>query len=81
MNDTIQQLPSTGWYEKWQGKIDAKLMCLQNSRGEYLIDKINERNLKYLNNNCLKYDWKNHLLLILLIESDRNIDAKTLYVI
>ncbi|MEY9976701.1 hypothetical protein [Lysinibacillus sp. RC79] len=51
MNDMTQELPSTEYYEKWIGKMDAKLMCLQNSRGEFLIDNVEERNIKYLNNN------------------------------
>jgi len=34
--------------------MDTKLMCLQNSRGEFLIDNVDERSIKYLNNNCLE---------------------------
>lgn len=74
-----QPFPLTEWYEKWMGQMDEKLMCLQNSRGEFLIDKMDERAFTYLHNNCLKYDWKNHLLLILLIETDRNKDIITSY--
>ncbi|WP_427110283.1 site-specific integrase [Lysinibacillus xylanilyticus] len=81
MNETIQQLPATEWYKFWQGKMDDKIMLLQNNRDEYLIDKIDERTMKYLNNNCLKYDWRNHLLLIALIETERNKDAVAIQII
>ena len=59
--------------------MDTKLMCLQNSRSEFLIDKVDERILNYLNNNCLNFDWKNHLLLIILIEIAQNKDFKTIH--
>lgn len=54
-------------------------MCLQNSRSEFLIDKVDGRILNYLNNNCLIYDWKNHFLLITLIETAQNKDFRTIY--
>ncbi|MGE6517458.1 hypothetical protein [Lysinibacillus sphaericus] len=78
MNDTTQKLPSTEYYRKWIGEMDAKLMCLKNSRGEFLIDKVNNQILKYLNNNCLECVWNNHLLLIALIETERNKDVKSI---
>lgn len=77
MTETKKLSPETDFYTKWLGKMDAKLMCLQNNRNEYLIDKIDERILKYLNNNCLEKDWKNQLLLIALVNIARNIDVKT----
>lgn len=58
--------------------MDTKLMCLKNGRSEFLIDKVDQRNLKYLNNNCLNFDWKNHLLLIILIEAAQNKDTETI---
>lgn len=58
--------------------MDTNLMCLKNGRSEFLIDKVDQRNLKYLNNNCLNFDWKNHLLLIILIETAQNKDAVTI---
>lgn len=58
--------------------MDTKLMCLQNIRGEYLIDKLDERILKYLSNNCLSYYWKNQLLLVGLINAANNNDTKTI---
>lgn len=53
-------------------------MCLKNGRSEFLIDKVDQRNLKQLNNNCLNFDWKNHLLLIILIEVAQNKDTATI---
>lgn len=58
--------------------MDARLLCLQNSRGEFLIDKLDERVLKYLNNNCLSFEWKDQLLLIALIDIANNIDPRTI---
>lgn len=57
--------------------MDTRLMCLQNHRGEFIIDKLDERLLKYLYDNCLNFDWKNQLLLIALIEVSRNNDYST----
>ena len=71
-------MPTTKWYQIWFDKMDMKLMCLQNSRDEFLIDKIDERIMKYLNNNSLDFDWRNHLLLIALIETERNKAFKTI---
>ncbi|MGE7090872.1 hypothetical protein ACQKII_05300 [Lysinibacillus sp. NPDC048646] len=77
MTETKQLSPETEFYTKWLGIMDTKLMCLQNNRNEYLIDKIDERIIKYLSNNCLEKDWKNQLLLIALVNIARNIDAMT----
>lgn len=55
-------------------------MCLKNSRGEFLIEKVDERIIKYLNNNCLECVWRNQLLLITLIETERNKDAQSILV-
>ena len=76
--DTTQLRPATEWYDKWLGKMDTKLMCLKNGRSEFLIDKVDERILKYINNNCLNFDWKNHILLIILIEKARNKDFRSI---
>lgn len=81
MADTTQLRPASEWYDKWLGKLDTKLMCLQNSRSEFLIDKVDERILKYLNNNCLNFDWKNHFLLIILIETAQNKDYRTIQLV
>lgn len=85
MTETTQLKPKTEWYDKMLGQLDARLLSLQNSRGEFLIDKLDERLLKYLYNNCLNFDWKNQLLLIAFIEVSRNNDygtiAHTLFVL
>lgn len=78
MTETTQLRPETVWYDKMFGQMDTRLMCLQNNRGEFLIDKLDERLLKYLYNNCLKFDWKNQLLFIALIEVSRNNDYRTI---
>ncbi|MEY9976995.1 site-specific integrase [Lysinibacillus sp. RC79] len=78
MNKTKVQMPITKWHQIWFDKMDMKLMCLQNSRDEFLIDKIDERIMKYLHNNSLDFDWRNHLLLIAMIETDSNKAFKTI---
>lgn len=80
MNETTQLRPKTEWYDKMLGQMDTRLMCLQNNRGEFLIDKLDERLLKYLYKNCLKFDWKNQLLLIALMETAKNHDLLTILV-
>ncbi|MFJ7731436.1 site-specific integrase [Lysinibacillus sp. NPDC097231] len=78
MNEIIQSNPKTEWYKKMLEQMDARLLCLPNSRGEFLIDKLDERVLKYLNNSCLSFEWKNQLLLIALTDIANNIDHKTI---
>ncbi len=79
MTETTQLKPKTEWYDKMIGQMDTRLMCLQNNRGEFLIDKLDVRLLKYLYNNCLTFDWKNHLLLITLTETAMNKDYQTIF--
>lgn len=78
MNDTTQVRPVTSWYDEWFTKVDTKLLCLQNSRGEFLLDKVNERNLKHLNSTCIDKLWFPQLLLITLVEVDRHKDVATI---
>ncbi|MBG9455338.1 integrase [Lysinibacillus sphaericus] len=76
----MQLRPVTAWYNEWFKKVDSKLLCIQNSRGEYLLDKANERNLKHLNFTCIDKIWFPQLLLITLIETDRKKDIGTIRV-
>lgn len=78
MIETTQLKPKTEWYDKMLGQMDTRLMCLQNKRSEFLIDKLDERVLKYLHNSCLTFEWKNQLLLIVLIDVANNIDHGTI---
>nr|WP_221680418.1 site-specific integrase [Lysinibacillus sp. K60] len=61
------------------GQMDTRLICLQNSRSEFLIDKLDERVLKYLYRNCLTFDWKDQLLFIALVDLSKNNDVGTIY--
>lgn len=78
MTETTQLKPKTEWYDKMLGQMDTRLMCLQNNRGEFLIDKLDERLLKYLYNSCLTFNWKNQLLLLALTEKGRNNDFQSI---
>ncbi|MBX8943463.1 site-specific integrase [Lysinibacillus sp. K60] len=79
MTETTQLRPKTEWYDKMLGQMDTRLICLQNSRSEFLIDKLDERVLKYLYRNCLTFDWKDQLLFIALVDLSKNNDVGTIY--
>lgn len=79
MTETTDVRPATAWYDEWSGKVDSNLLCIQNSRGEYLLDKVFEENLIHLNSTGRDKIWFPQLLLITLIETDRNKDLRTIY--
>lgn len=79
MNISTQPIPKSEWYKQWNEKIDIKLLCLQNNRKEFLLDKVDERLLKYINNNCLNTVWVNHLLFGVLVSTDRNLEFLSIY--
>lgn len=78
MTKTAEATPETEWYQKWRGKVDKELLHLQNTRGKFLLDKVDERILKYYNKNCIDKVWGNHLLLGMLVSVDRKLDALTI---
>lgn len=77
MAETTLLKPKTEWFDKMLGQMDTRLMCLQNNRGEFLIDKLDEGMLNYLHNSCLTFEWKNQLMLIALIYVAKNNDHRT----
>lgn len=78
MNIAAQQIPKSEWYQQWNGKIDIKLLCLQNNRKEFLLDKVDERLLYYIDNNCIETVWVNHLLFGVFVSTDRNLDYQSI---
>lgn len=71
------KFPTSPFYEELMGKVDGDILRLRDSRGVFLLDKLNETPIKYFRNQCLDTPWQNQLLLAMLISGDRNLDAQT----
>lgn len=70
--------PQSPFYEQLLGKVDEKLLNLQDARGTFLLDKVHETNLKYYIRQVADKPWNNHLLLAVLVYADKNLDVKTI---
>lgn len=73
----ISVIPQSEYYSKLQGKVDDNILHLQVARGVFLLDKVNERNIKYFVNNIIDMPWCNHFLLAILIQTDRSLDPRS----
>lgn len=71
--------PTSPFYGELLGKVDEYILHLQDARGVFLLDKLNERPVKYFLNQSLKMPWRNHLLFGMLVSGDRNLDARTIH--
>ncbi|KZR59358.1 site-specific integrase [Pseudobacillus badius] len=78
MTTEIETTPDTEWYHKLKGKVDKELLHLKDARGVFLLDKIDERTLKYFTNHCINKSWANHLLFGMLVRADKNLDFRTI---
>ena len=67
MNEIRVVNPKSEWYQKWIGNVDDKLLCLQDAKGEFILDSVDERTMKYINNNLLDRVWVNHLIFVTLV--------------
>ncbi|PES09330.1 integrase, partial [Bacillus anthracis] len=76
---TTMNFPTSPFYEELTGKVDENILRLRDSRGVFLLDKVDELPIKYFLNQCLDTPWQNQLLLAMLIGRDRNLDARTVY--
>ncbi|HDX9578101.1 TPA: site-specific integrase [Bacillus pseudomycoides] len=76
---TITDLPTSPFYNELIGKVDEYLLHLQDNRGVFLLDKLDEAPAKYFLNQCLDTPWQNQLLLHMLISAERNLDVRTIY--
>lgn len=72
-------VPKSEWYSKLRGQVDDRILWLQDGRGGFLLDKVDERSVKYFYNNCVNKPWRNHILLAMLIHTDRNLDPLTVF--
>lgn len=71
--------PNSPFYKELAGKVDEHILYLRDSRGVFLLDKLNELPVKHFINQCLGTSWQNQLLLVMLIGGDRNLDAQTVF--
>ncbi|MDA1538311.1 site-specific integrase [Bacillus cereus group sp. TH244-1LC] len=78
MSTRIKDIPNTEYYQKLSNAVDIKILHLKDSKGIFLLDRIDEQILKYFINNCIDKPWINHLLLVILTSVDRNLYAQTL---
>jgi hypothetical protein len=66
------------FYEQLVGRVDEQLLHLQDVRGEYLLDKVIDRNMKYYVRNVVDKPWNNHILLAVLVYADKNSGVSTI---
>lgn len=76
---TLTDLPTSPFYNELIGKVYEHLLHLQDNRGVFLLDKLDEAPVKYFLNQCLDTPWQNQLLLYMLISAERNLDVRTIY--
>lgn len=76
---TTATVPNSAFYTELLGKVDGKILHLQDARGVFLLDKLEQKNVKYFSNQCLDTPWKNHLLLGILVGGDKNLDTKSIF--
>ncbi|WP_318283086.1 site-specific integrase [Priestia megaterium] len=74
----MDELESKQWYRELKGKVDDEILLYQDKRG-YLWDKVHSEHLRYFTNNCCGYPFTNHLALVLIVMSNRNLIARTIY--
>ncbi|WP_257143366.1 hypothetical protein [Bacillus cereus] len=60
---TKMNFPTSPFYEELTGKVDENILRLRDSRGVFLLDKLNQTPIKYFRNQCLDTPWQNQLLL------------------
>ncbi|PEP12644.1 integrase [Bacillus pseudomycoides] len=72
------RIPQSPFYEKLLGKVDEQLLHFCDARDVFLLDKMDERYLKYYINKMVDKPWNNHLFLALLVFKERNLNVETI---
>ena len=54
--------PQSPFYEQLLGKVDEQLLHFCDARDVFVLDKMDEKYLKYYINNVVDKPWNNHLL-------------------
>ncbi|HDX9681253.1 TPA: site-specific integrase [Bacillus cereus] len=76
---TISTLkPQSPFYEQLLGKVDEQLLHFRDARDIFILDKMNERYLNYYINYVVGKPWNNHILLIMIVYREKNLDVKTI---
>lgn len=78
MSNVLEARPSTPWYSQLVDKIDRQILHLQDARGLFLLDKLDDRNLKFFTRQVLDKSWANHLMLATLGQINQNKDYTTI---
>lgn len=78
MSNVLEARPSTPWYSQLVDKIDRQILHLQDARGLFLLDKLDDRNLKFFTRQVLDKSWANHLMLAILGQINQNKDYTTI---
>lgn len=76
-NDNSYEFTKLPFYKKLAGRVDEHILHLRDSRGVFLLDKLNELPVKHFLNRCLGTPVQNQILLMMLIGGDRNLDTQT----
>lgn len=74
----LTEKPQSPFYEQLLGKVDDRLLHLQDIRGIFYLDKIYEQNLNYYICNVAEKPWNNHLLLLFYVYIDKNANVQTI---
>ncbi|WP_410255504.1 site-specific integrase [Bacillus cereus] len=69
--------PQSPYYEHLLGKVDERLLHYCDARDVFVLDKANERYLKYYIKNVIDKPWNNHLFLAMLVYVEKNVDVAT----
>lgn len=78
MSNVLGARPSTPWYSQYLGKVDEQILHLQDARGLFLMDKLDDRNLTFFTRQVLDKPWANHLMLAILGQVNQNKDYSTI---
>ncbi|GAB1790306.1 hypothetical protein PMEGAPR54_30760 [Priestia megaterium] len=70
--------PNSPFYSQLVGKVEDNILHLQDKRNVFLLDKLDARNIKSFINNSLQQPWNNHILLIMFICGDKQLDTITI---
>ncbi len=71
--------PQSPFYEQLLGKVDKHLLHFRDARDVFILDKMNEKYLKYYVNKAVDKPWNNHLFLAMLVYTEKNVDVMTIY--
>jgi hypothetical protein len=71
-------IPTSQLYVKIKGKIAEELLILHDVNGIFLIDKLNDQNIKTFINGCFNKPWANHIFLAMMVMNDNNLDPGTI---